>query len=164
MFEFKPTKKGLLRAEFRDRFGAECSAQESSFPDEDCLWLGVEVDIQGNETPLGRMLVTREMAKELIPLLRYFVTTGKLGLEDIRAKIQVGRWVRGVHRENLGIEGRVVGAHDIHITVQDAQRPGPEGQWITIWDAVSEYWEPIDVPDYIPTRYQRIAADDDDVP
>lgn len=58
--EFKQTKKGLMRAEFTDRYGALCSLQESSIPGEDCVWLGVDVDIEGEEVRNGRMHLTRE--------------------------------------------------------------------------------------------------------
>ena len=45
--EFKQTKRGQLRAEFQDRYGALCSIQESSIPGEDCVWLGVDVNFEG---------------------------------------------------------------------------------------------------------------------
>lgn len=161
MFDFKATKKGLLRAEFRDRFGALCSAQESSFPDEDCLWLGIEVDIHGAEAPHGRMHLTQAMARQLIPVLRYFARTGNLGVDDSETRFQVGAWVLGVSPENRGVEGRVVYVHvgDVMV-VQDHTKPGPEGQHVTKWADVDLYWEPIDLPERIPSRYERIAQDD----
>lgn len=163
MFDFRPTKKGLLRAEFKDRYGAVCSVQESSFPDEDCLWLGIEVDIHGAEVPHGRMHISQAMARQLLPVLRHFARTGKLGTDDAGVRFQVGRWVRGVGPDNFGVEGRIVYAHlGEHISVQDSRKPGVDGQHITLWDAVELHWEPIDVPDHIPTRYDRIAADNPD--
>ena len=80
--DFGPTKKGLLRAEFEDRYGAVCSIQESSHAGEDCIWLGVEVDLEGNEVPRGRMHLSQEQARELIPVLRHFARTGRLGEDD----------------------------------------------------------------------------------
>lgn len=164
MFDFKPTKKGLLRAEFRDRFGAVCSLQDSSFPDEDCLWIGVEVDIHGTEVAQGRMHITQAMAEQLLPVLRHFARTGKLGLDADRP-FQVGSWVRGVSPETRGVEGRIVHMSvGESVLVQDYKQPGPEGQHATLWSAIELHWEPIVMPAHIPSRYDRIAADEDDDP
>ncbi len=163
MFEFRPTKKGLLRAEFIDRYGAVCSIQESSFPDEECLWLGVEVDIHGNEVPHGRMHLTQASAKQLLPILRHFARTGKLGHDDAERRFHVGAWVQGVGPENRSVQGRVVHVRAGNtIVVQDSLKPGPDGQHITLWDALDLHWEPMDMPDHIPSRYDLIAADGDD--
>lgn len=163
MFDFQPTKKGLLRAEFKDRFGAICSVQESSFPDEDCLWLGVEVDIHGNELAHSRMHVSQAMAKQLLPILRHFVRTGRLGTEDNEKRFQVGAWVRGLGPSTHGIEGRITHiSTGASLTVQDHAKPGPDGQHTTAWESLELHWELIDIPEHLPTRYQRIAADDED--
>lgn len=164
MFDFKPTKKGPLRAEFRDRFGAVCSIQESSFPDEDCIWVGIEVDMDGSEVARGRMHLTQAMAKELIPVLRHFARTGKLGEDDADLRFQIGTWVRGVSPENRHVaQGRVVQMNaGTAILVQDAAVPGNEGLHITRWDTIDLLWEVIDMPEHIPSRYDRLAADDDD--
>jgi len=167
MFDFKPTKKGLLRAEFRDRFGAVCSIQESSFPDEDCLWFGVEVDIHGNESNGGRMHLTQEMARQLMPVLRHFLRTGKLGIDN-RDKFQVGTWVRGIGADVHGVEGRIVHIDGTPesprsvVTVQDYKRPGPEGLSVTIWEAMETIWEPMEIPDSLKSRYDFITEDDDE--
>lgn len=164
-FEFKSTKKGLMRAEFQDRFGATCSLQESSFPDEDCLWLGVEVDIHGNEIGGGRMHLTQEMAQQLIPILRHFARTGTLGVDDMDKRFGLGCWVLGVGPENRGVEGRITSLHvGRMVTVQDRLKPGEAGTHLTSWDAVEKYWEPIDPPDDIPTRYQHIMQADGEDP
>ncbi len=159
-FEFRPTKKGLLRAEFQDRFGATCSVQESSFQDEDCLWLGVEVDIYGNEIAGGRMHMTRETAKRLIPILRYFARTGKLGQEDPSKRFQLGAWVIGVGTDNRDVEGRIVAVDAGGFFVQDQAKAGAQGRMACMWEVADLLWEPMDRPEHIPTRYDRIAGSD----
>ena len=79
------TSRGFLRAEFRDRYGADCSIQESSLATESCIWLGCERESLGhNREPIGaRMHLTQALAAELIPLLQHFVETGELPRENI---------------------------------------------------------------------------------
>lgn len=93
-----PTSRGFLRADFRDAYGAACSIQESSNVDPH-LWLGCDGGLHHRCLPSGafipgevisdedgergftcssRMHLTREMAAELIPMLRHFVETGGL--------------------------------------------------------------------------------------
>ncbi len=162
MFEIKPTKKGLLQAEFLDRFGAVCSIQESSFQDDECLWLGVEVDIHGKEVSNGRMHISRELASQLLPVLRHFVRTGRLGVDDPAKQLKLGMWVQGVGPDNQGIQGRVVGMNTEHFTVQDNARPGLEGQHHCTWGVAQLYWEPSEIPENVISRYDRITADDAD--
>lgn len=161
MFEFKPTKKGLLRAEFKDRFGAVCSVQESSFIEEDCIWVGVEVDIHGVEQANGRMHITQGMAKDLIPMLRHFARTGKLGVDAAEQRFQIGAWVRGVGPTNFDVRGRVVSTNSAHLTIQDQMKDGIEGQHHIVWDQVELLWEPVDPPDRLVNRYDLIGGDDD---
>lgn len=162
MFEFRPTKKGLLRAEFQDRFGAVCSVQESSFVEEDCIWLGVEVDIHGTEQAHGRMHITQAMAKQLIPMLRHFARTGKLGVDAAEQRYQIGAWVRGVGPTNFNVRGRVVGTNSVHLTIQDSSKEGAEGQHLVVWEQVDLEWEQVDPPDRLVSRYDLINAQDDD--
>jgi hypothetical protein len=72
--------RGFQKGKFKDRYGADCSIQESSLARERCIWLGCDhetVDQQGR--PCGaRMHLTQEMAADLIPLLQNFVATGVL--------------------------------------------------------------------------------------
>lgn len=78
--EFKPTNRGFLRAEFTDRYGINCSIQESSLATEETIWLGcndVSFDEQGQQCG-ARMHLTREMAAELLAPLARFVATGRL--------------------------------------------------------------------------------------
>jgi len=155
--EFKPTKKGMLRADFQDRYGALCSVQESSIPGEDCLWLGVDVNFEGEDVHLGRMHLTQDMAAKLIPLLRHFARQGALGVDN-DDPFHVGAWLVGVGEENRGVEGRVVEIHPGQsLTVQNIRKAGPEGQIICIWDVRDLIWEPIDVPEDIPSRYDRLS-------
>lgn len=70
------TQRGFKRGDFLDRYAAKCSIQESSLAQEECIWLGVDISREGKES--DRMHLTRELAKELIPLLKKFVDTGHL--------------------------------------------------------------------------------------
>ena len=80
MIEFRQTERGFTRGEFKDRYGAACSIQESSLASEPAIWLGCDhetVDRAG--MPCGaRMHLTQELAAKLIPLLQTFVETGEL--------------------------------------------------------------------------------------
>lgn len=96
--DLKPTSRGFMVGEFTDRYGVPCSIQESSLATESALWLGVAdslpqvlvpgegwkaVDLNacfpGRELHLAtRMHLTRGMARQLIPLLQHFVTSGEL--------------------------------------------------------------------------------------
>jgi hypothetical protein len=69
MIDLAPTERGFMRGEFKDRYGKDCSIQESSIATEYCIWLGVD-----NE----RMHLTQQMAADLIRLLYRFVETGEL--------------------------------------------------------------------------------------
>ena len=164
MVEFKQTKRGQLRADFQDRYGALCSIQESSIPGEDCVWLGVDVNFEGEELRHGRMHLTQELARQLLPVLRHFARRGSLGEDATKNPYHVGAWVIGVGEDNRGIEGRIIQANvgDI-LVVQDWRKAGPDGQVITVWDAVDLFWEPCEMPDKIPSRYDRLSDDDDDL-
>lgn len=73
--------RGFQRGSFRDRYGADCSIQESSLATEACIWLGCDRETVDPATGHGigaRMHLTQAMAAELIPLLQYFVETGEL--------------------------------------------------------------------------------------
>jgi hypothetical protein len=163
--EFKQTRRGQLRADFRDRYGALCSIQESSIPGEDCIWMGVDVNFEGDEVQHGRMHLTQDQARSLIPILRHFARRGSLGIDTTEDPYHVGAWVVGVGEENRGMEGRVVQAAPGHtLTVQDIRKAGPEGQVTCVWDVVDLIWEPIDVPEDLPTRYDVLIGTDDPEP
>ncbi len=72
----EPAESGILRADFKDENGCECSIQESGGRVRGAyLWLG-----RNNASEYSRMYLSRETAAELIPLLVRFVRTG--GLRD----------------------------------------------------------------------------------
>jgi hypothetical protein len=146
VFNFKSTSKGHILGQFKDRFGADCTIQESSYPDEACLWLGVEVDSGGDAVPNGRMHLNQAQAQELIEVLRYFVNEGGLGRytpEDFH----VGRWVRGVDKGNLEVVGRIVEVRPMtSIVIQDRSVPGPQGQHVCLWNEVPRRWVPEEAP------------------
>ena len=70
------TERGFNRGEFADRYNSKCSLQESSLADEAAIWLGVDVDSEGNEC--SRMHLTQKQVQDLLPLLQEFVNTGSL--------------------------------------------------------------------------------------
>ena len=98
------TERGFEIGEFTDRYGAKCSLQKSSLATEDAIWLGVnDANPQimasdakklglTNDENVGwikfnipkevllntRMHLTRDMVKNLIPILEKFVKTGEL--------------------------------------------------------------------------------------
>ena len=106
--KMKFTERGFSRVEFTDRYGEGCSLQKSSLAFEDAIWFGVDnpklmefypapretdeawFDVTEeameklkhrpqNEISLhGRMHLTRDMVKVLLPYLYNFVKTGEL--------------------------------------------------------------------------------------
>jgi hypothetical protein len=78
--ELKPTSRGFLRGDFKDRYDNECSIQESSIATEPCIWLGCNEGEHHHVTGecMARMHLTPEMAAALIPLLQRFVAGGDL--------------------------------------------------------------------------------------
>lgn len=68
----RQTERGFDILEFKDRYGKECSLQKSSLATEDCIWLGVN-------SARGRMHLTQDMVRDLLPYLNNFVETGDLG-------------------------------------------------------------------------------------
>lgn len=101
--EIKKTNRGFKITKFADRYGSQCSLQESSAMATDeqgnMIWLGVE-NPKGNFKVLipgqgwqersiqdfvkeefvvpDRMHLTQQMVKELLPALQYFAETGEL--------------------------------------------------------------------------------------
>ena len=95
----KPNHRGFAVGEFTDEYGIECSIQKSSWAEKDAIWLGVDdpkpkilaCKVNGG-IPNGwvdykipedvnlhtRMHLTRDMVKQLLPLLNKFVKTGEL--------------------------------------------------------------------------------------
>lgn len=69
-------ERGFRTATWRDRYGAPCSIQESSLATEKCIWLGRDGLL--SEHRGGRMHLTQDMVRKLLPLLQAFVETGKI--------------------------------------------------------------------------------------
>jgi len=67
--QFRKTERGFVVAHFRDRYGEECSIQESSLAEEAAIWLG-----EGSH----RMHLTQGMVEQLLPVLEHFLKTGGL--------------------------------------------------------------------------------------
>ncbi len=79
MLKLKTTERGFRFAEFIDRYGSQCSIQESSLATEAAIWLGVDIPFkQYSNLGSTRMHLTQEMARDLIPLLELFVEKGEL--------------------------------------------------------------------------------------
>jgi len=88
----KRTERGFKLFEFADRYGVECSLQNSSLATEDAIWLGVDRPDPKILTPDGwvsvplpegtlyktRMHLTREMVAKLLPILQRFVKEGEI--------------------------------------------------------------------------------------
>lgn len=102
------TDRGFKLLTFTDRYGANCSLQESSLTTENAIWLGVDDvnplimckdavklglrDVFGDERDNGcckyeipdavllttRMHLTQAHVKELLPILKKFAKTGEI--------------------------------------------------------------------------------------
>ena len=72
----KTTSRGFGLWEFKDKYGQECSLQDSSLASEPAIWLGVDVDLKGEDVH-DRMHLTQEQVKALLPILTYFAETGE---------------------------------------------------------------------------------------
>jgi len=160
MIHLKITGRGALMGEFQDRHGRECSIQEASSPSEPAIWLGVDSDEPGKSY---RMLLTQELAQDLLPVLRYFARTGFLGQDTLEETFAVGTWVIGVGEGNRGIEGRVIEiVTGVSMAVQDNAKQGPEGVVSCAWSRAELIWEVIPPLPYaeIPNRYDRLMIED----
>jgi hypothetical protein len=71
------TARGFALIKFADLYRQECSIQKSSLATEDCIWFGVDVDLEGKTTN-HRMHLSQEDVKTLLPVLEKFVKTGEL--------------------------------------------------------------------------------------
>lgn len=161
MLEFKPTPKGVLRGAFKDRFGAECELQESSYTEESCIWVGPVIDSQGEPLTSSRMHLTRDQALELSLALRYFANEGWLG-QYTTDHFRVGNWVRGIGRDNHEVYGRVQQAHiGDSITIQDQKVMGPTGEWVTLWSTITQEWEPAEPPPDGISLYDHLTEEED---
>lgn len=162
MIEIKPTAKGLLVGEFKDRYGAECTFQESSLAGEDCVWLGVSVNSQGEHVEFGRMHLTKDMARDLIPLLRHFVRTGRLGADSLSSWVTIGTWVLGICEPYRGVRGRIVAITQGRVVVQNDRIPGEGGLSSTLEGQFDLFWEPTEDPEPRQSALDSLLEDDSD--
>jgi hypothetical protein len=93
------TNRGFQIVEFEDEYGEKCSLQKSSWMEKDAIWFGtvkpqpriLACKVNGGipdgwvdyKMPEGveihtRMHLTRDIVKQLLPLLQNFVKTGEL--------------------------------------------------------------------------------------
>lgn len=61
------TNRGFGLIQFKDLYGVDCRIQDSSSAEKACLWIGTEKD---------SMHLTRQMVKQLLPVLNEFVKQG----------------------------------------------------------------------------------------
>lgn len=86
------TERGFGFVAFLDRYGNECSMQDSSIATESCIWFGIDkiepkILVPGKgwqpfyipEDVLinSRMHLTQAMVKQLLPFLQHFAKTGE---------------------------------------------------------------------------------------
>lgn len=107
----KKTERGFPRLDFTDRYGVDCSLQESSLATEGAIWFGPSdantrycvkgkgwfpyaypegLDVQHDT----RMHLTQGQVKRLLPMLNHFAQTGYLPpIEDGHFMTQDRRWI-----------------------------------------------------------------------
>jgi len=103
--KFNKTQRGFRKGVFTDRYGEQCSIQQSSLATEDAIWLGIDdanpqimqydanrLGLAKIENPVGwvkyevprevvmstRMHLTKKEVKALLPVLQKFVETGEI--------------------------------------------------------------------------------------
>ena len=84
--ELQHTCRGFPYYEFKDFYGAECSLQESSIVEPECVWLGCEKNrkphhITGTELS-PRMHLTRKQARWIGEKLLEFANKGTITNKD----------------------------------------------------------------------------------
>lgn len=77
--EFDLTQRGFGVYEFEDLYDTKCSLQKSSLAGFDAIWFGA-----GSE----RMHLSRQMVRELLPILQHFADTGEIIPEYERQPIE----------------------------------------------------------------------------
>jgi len=95
---FQPTRRGFLKAEFKDLYGDSCSIQMSSLADERAIWIGrdggthyktgnghqvIDLEKDGYDC-VARMHLSRKQVAELIPILQFFVDNGNLPIKKLK--------------------------------------------------------------------------------
>lgn len=72
------TDRGFSWGNFTDLYGAQCAISKSSLATDDAIWLGVLVNMSGQQVEHGRMHLNVQMVQALLPLLTEFAATGEL--------------------------------------------------------------------------------------
>lgn len=65
------------KVSFEDNYKQQCSLQKSNAALENKIWFGVDKDVNG-KTVNGRMHLSQEEIKALLPYLQKFADTGEL--------------------------------------------------------------------------------------
>ena len=76
--QIENNERGFGVGNFEDYYGAPCSIQESSLATDNAIWFGVDDVNHGGFTDYGRMHLTQDQVKRLLPYLTYFADTGEL--------------------------------------------------------------------------------------
>lgn len=76
--KFEKTDRGFTRSDFKDKYGKECSIQESSLATEHCIWLGCNEGVHVEGECCARMHLTQAHVAILIPVLKFFAENGYL--------------------------------------------------------------------------------------
>jgi hypothetical protein len=109
------------------------------------------------------MYLTRQQARDLLPILRYFARNGSLGHDNPKEIFPVGQRVVGIGETNRDVEGRVIEmAEGQYVTIQDDRMTPPEGKIVCLWDNALLVWEPVEAPENVPSRYERLLRPEDD--
>lgn len=110
----RKSDRGLTAFEFEDKYGYQCSIQDSSLATESAIWFGVDdpkpvISKQGEGfVPYNipkevlihsRMHLTQAQVKELLPILIYFAKTGD-SLFNYKKKISKGHSINGRSRKS----------------------------------------------------------------
>ena len=92
--KLEKTNRGFNIVKFTDRYGEKCTLQKSSLATEDAIWFGIHnpqpkiilPNIGWTNIPqlpetliAGRMHLTQEQVKELLPIITRFAETGEIG-------------------------------------------------------------------------------------
>ena len=120
------TERGFARIGFDDRYGVECSLQESSLATEAAIWFGCNESnarhcVMGKgwvpyEYPAGlevhtdtRMHLTQAHIKAFLPMLQEFARTGYLPeIEDGVLLTQKNRWMFAMREYSDRLSGYMI--------------------------------------------------------
>lgn len=69
------TGRGFDLVNFIDDYNHECSLQKSSSAEDEKIWLGMD---KADTNGYGRMHLTREHVRQILPYLHRFVETGEI--------------------------------------------------------------------------------------